>query len=90
MSLPALPVPVSAQGLHRQQSQSVPGPQGETCAGKMNSVLRCEDKWGQNCYFVRIAPMSTYVLCPHFVDEYGRIGANLEMSVTSEISAIPW
>lgn len=59
MSLPALPVPVSAQGLHRQQSQSVPGPQGETCAGKMNSMLWCEDKWGQNCYFVRIAPMST-------------------------------
>lgn len=57
----------------------------------MNSVLQCEDKWGQNCYFVRIARVYIEsVSRPHFVDEYGHIGANLEMSVISEISAIPW
>lgn len=30
------------------------------------------------------------VSCPHFVDEYGHISANLEMSVISEIFAILW
>lgn len=30
------------------------------------------------------------VSCLRFVDEYGHVSANLEMSVISEIFAIPW
>jgi len=64
-------------------------------AGKVHSGLQpalCEDKWGQNGYFVRIPP-GVYIKSAsrlHFVDEHGHISANLEMSVIPEIFAIPW